>query len=125
MQNENQTVEACINIGPAERKKRMRMGVMGFVLGAALAIALMALRLPNEVRLITFVPFMLGGVGLFQALDKTCVYYAMRDSINMDDGEHKIEDDGLKTALRQKANTVLVKAGALAFTLAMFAYVLP
>ncbi len=49
----------------------------------------------------------------------------MRDSINMDDGEHKIEDDGLKTALRQKANTVLVKAGALAFTLAMFAYVLP
>lgn len=114
-----------MNIGPAERAKRMRMGVMGLALGAALALVLMALRLPNAARLLTFAPFMLGGVGLFQALDKTCVYYAMRDSINMDDGEHKIEDDGLKTALRQKANTVLAKAGALAFTLAMFAYVLP
>lgn len=125
MQNENQTVEACINIGPAERQKRMRMGVMGLAAGVALVVALVALRAPAWTRLLAFAPFVMGGVGLFQALDRTCVYYAMRDSINMDDGEHKIEDDGLKAALRKKANLVLAKAAGLGFALALFASVLP
>ncbi len=64
--------EACVmNIGPRERRKRVRFGVVAFALGAAVAAALVILHLPRAYRLLAFLPFAVGAAGVFQARAKT------------------------------------------------------
>ena len=59
------------NIGPRERRKRMTFGIVSLVVGAGFGAALLALGLGRAWRLALFLPFVGGGVGIFQALDKT------------------------------------------------------
>jgi hypothetical protein len=64
--------QGCVaNIGPRERAKRMRFGVIGLAAGAALAAAMVALGLDRGWRLGLFFVFAAAATGLFQALDKT------------------------------------------------------
>jgi hypothetical protein len=65
-------VEACVpNIGPRERTKRLRYGIVFAVLSLAAAVALFATAAPRGLRLLLFVPFWIAGSGIFQALEKT------------------------------------------------------
>jgi hypothetical protein len=65
-------VEVCIpNIGPNERAKRLRYGVVFAVLSLAGAVALIATPAPRGLRLLLFVPFWIAGSGIFQYLEKT------------------------------------------------------
>jgi hypothetical protein len=67
-----ETVEACsVNIGPRGRAKRLRFGLVALVVAVIAAAALLALRAPPLSRLGLFVPFFLGGMGVFQARAKT------------------------------------------------------
>lgn len=62
----------CIaNIGPRERRKRMRFGVALLVVGAGLAVVLVGLQADRLWRLVLFLPFWLGAVGVLQAREKT------------------------------------------------------
>ena len=64
--------EVCIpNIGPRERDKRLKFGVVLFALSLLAAFALIALDVTRPVRIALFVPFWLGAVGIFQAREKT------------------------------------------------------
>jgi hypothetical protein len=64
--------DVCIaNIGPRERRKRMRFGVIGIALGAGVGALLIALGFGRLWRLGVLLPFWVGTVGLFQALEKT------------------------------------------------------
>ncbi len=64
--------EACVmNIGPNERKNRMRFGIVAIVLGLVGAGALLWFRVPELYRLGLFLPFWVGGIGVFQAREKT------------------------------------------------------
>jgi hypothetical protein len=64
--------ETCIpNIGPRERQKRLLIGVVGTVLGAATTIGLCVFAAARPFRLATFVPFVVGAAGFFQARGKT------------------------------------------------------
>jgi hypothetical protein len=63
---------ACrMNIGPRERAKRMRFGAIALGLGAAVAAGLVLLHVDRPFRLLVFLPFAAGGVGIFQAREKT------------------------------------------------------
>jgi len=65
-------VEVCIpNIGPRERAKRLRYGIVFAVLSLAGAAALIATGSPRLLRLVLFLPFWVSGSGIFQALEKT------------------------------------------------------
>jgi len=65
-------VEVCIdNIGPRERAKRLRYGVVFAALSLAAAVALVATGTPRLYRLALFLPFWVSGSGFFQALEKT------------------------------------------------------
>jgi hypothetical protein len=65
-------VEACIpNIGPRERAKRLRYGIVFAVIGLAAAAALIATGTPRIFRMVLFAPFFVSGTGVFQALEKT------------------------------------------------------
>ena len=63
---------ACVpNLGPREQRKRLVFGIA--VLGASVVIApvLLLARVSLAWRLLLFVPFYLGALGVFQARDKT------------------------------------------------------
>ncbi len=63
---------ACaMNIGPQQRRKRMRFGVVGLAVAGAAAVALIALGAPRLSRLALFVPLFVGAIGIFQARAKT------------------------------------------------------
>ena len=63
---------ACIpNLGPRERAKRLRFGLIALALSLAGATALLLLGAPRPLRLALFLPFWLAAVGIFQATEKT------------------------------------------------------
>lgn len=63
---------ACVpNLGPRAQRKRLVFGIAA--LGASVVIApiLVLAHVPLAWRLLLFVPFYLGALGVFQARDKT------------------------------------------------------
>ena len=64
--------EVCIvNIGPAQRRRRMRWGTASLALGGVLAAILINANVPSVWRLNLLLPFWLGALGVFQARGKT------------------------------------------------------
>ena len=59
------------NIGPQERRKRLRWGVMSWVIGLVTGIILILIGAHPALRLALFLPFASGGVGYFQYREKT------------------------------------------------------
>lgn len=63
---------ACIaNIGPRERRKRMRFGVALMVVGAGLTALMVGIGVDRLLRLLLFLPFWAGAVGVLQARERT------------------------------------------------------
>lgn len=64
--------DACIpNISPAERKKRMRFGIIQVVITFIIFAAMLTFGADKLWRLPLFAMFSSGAVSIFQALDKT------------------------------------------------------
>ena len=64
--------EVCIaNISPAERRKRLRFGIIQFVLGLVIFAALLITGADKTWRLILILPFGAGAASYFQWRDKT------------------------------------------------------
>lgn len=59
------------NIGPAGIRKRRLTGVVAAAVGVAAVAVLVASGAPRVWRLTAFLPFWLGGLGWFQAREKT------------------------------------------------------
>lgn len=63
--------ECVANIGPAGRRQRMIVGIVGLAIGVAAAVALVVLDVPRPWRLALLLPFLAGAIGVFQARAKT------------------------------------------------------
>jgi hypothetical protein len=64
--------EACTpNIGPRERRKRVRFGVELTLVSAAAAVALVAAGTPRAWRLLLLLPLWMAALGFYQAREKT------------------------------------------------------
>lgn len=59
------------NLGPQERAKRLRFGLVALALSLAGAAALLLLGAPRPLRLALFLPFWAAAVGIFQSTEKT------------------------------------------------------
>jgi hypothetical protein len=59
------------NIGPREQRRRMVFGVAAYAIGFALAALLIWTGVAPLWRALLFLPFAAGGIGYFQARDKT------------------------------------------------------
>lgn len=65
-------VEVClVNIGPRERAKRLKFGVMALAVGLLATAALVATGAGRGWRGLLFLPFFAAGLGYFQARRKT------------------------------------------------------
>lgn len=67
----DEAVACRINIGPRERRARRNFGLIGLALGVLVSAVLLATHAGWLARLSVFLPFWVGGIGLFQAYEKT------------------------------------------------------
>ena len=66
------TTSVCIaNIGPRGRRRRMGFGIVILVLGGLAAVALSQAHAPRLWRVMLFLPFWVGALGVFQAVGNT------------------------------------------------------
>ncbi len=109
------------NIGPEGQKKRLQMALVM----AALVAAALVLGMPRAWRPTLFVPIWFALLGVFQALDRTCVWLASRGRRDMGRGDEEICDEVLVEALRSKARSIYLKATAVAAILTAIGAMLP
>ncbi len=64
-------VTKLINIGTKQRQMRMIFGVVAFAIGAGALVALKMTGAAIWWRLALFIPFWMGGIGVFQSTEKT------------------------------------------------------
>ena len=82
----------CENIGPRERMKRVKAGIVGLVVLDVVAILLVVEHVARPWRLAIF-PLALGAaISLIQVRERTCVALAARNVRDMDDGEKPVTD---------------------------------
>jgi hypothetical protein len=100
----SEVAEACdMNLGPRQRARRGKMGVVGGVLAAAVAGYLFATDAPALHRALIPTPLvLLGFVGFFQWRAKTCVRLAAAGVRNLDAGNEQLGEVA-KRALRMRA----------------------
>lgn len=104
----------CQNLGVKEAARRNFLGLAGFILGIILAIVLIGSNTSNLVRLLVFIPFFFGYLGLLQAHHKTCVILGLRGQQNMDEGNEAIADSTRKAQLRSRSIKILISSALLA-----------
>ena len=120
------TGAVCIpNISTEERLKRLRFGIVAFVVAIAILAVLMVTGVSAWWRLLLFLPFAGAATGFFQWRDKTCVGLSARQSRKLGDQMEKIEDPAELAQVRRQANRVQVKAFATAAILTLIVLVLP
>jgi len=98
------------NIGPAGRRRRLRMGVAMLVLSLGLAVVLSMKGSAPSLRFLLFLPLFVGMLGLIQAREKTCALLAEKGLRDMDAGEGPVEDSGIARRLQRRGRFVIVKS---------------
>jgi hypothetical protein len=114
----------CINIGPGERRKRLVLCVAELALTLALLAFFIAGDKPRLLRLVLFVPWLFGAIGVFQALESTCVALAARHQRNLDSGVEPMPD-AERAGIRQRARKVYVESIAAALLVTLASLLLP
>ncbi|MDE3089368.1 MAG: hypothetical protein KGJ80_08275 [Chloroflexota bacterium] len=69
--DDGEPVVCVSNIGPKEQRKRLIFGTAAFVMGIAIAALLVLSGVDRWWRVGLLLPFYIGGIGFFQARDKT------------------------------------------------------
>jgi hypothetical protein len=116
----------CIpNIGPAERRKRLRFGFLLLGIGVVLAAVLLSTGAARAWRLVVLLPLWSAAVGFVQVRDKTCVRLAAQNQRNMDDGPQTITDPAELAQVRRQARRVHIQSFVLAAAATALVLMLP
>lgn len=114
-----------VNIGIAEGKKRISLGITAFVVGLLLFAVFYWTGAPRRWRGFLFLPFFASLIGFFQAKRKLCVVLAQRGVRNMDQGEQRIDDPSDASLLRRESVKLLFICLALAYLVTFLFYLIP
>lgn len=104
------TLGSDSNIGPAERRKRVRMGIVSLILSVLAESYFVSQGFARPLRLGLFVPLFFGMFGLIQAREKTCAVLAEMASCNMDSGPKKLQDADIIRALKKRGRGIFLQA---------------
>ncbi len=94
------------NIGKTEKRNRAILGFSGLLTAALMSGIIVQQDLPNAVMLFTFVPFLLGFEGIFQALNSFCVHYAHKGVYNEGEGLEEVSDSESRQKDVEKAKRI-------------------
>lgn len=118
------TVVVCPpNIGPAERRKRIVVGVAALVVCVAAALWLSLNGAPRYWRLLLFLPFWTAALGIFQARASVCVAFAARGVRNLD-GTSEPQPAEERSAVEKEARRIHLRALLAAVVLTAACYFL-
>ncbi len=118
--------DVCIpNISPAERRKRLRMGVVMITMSLVILAALVTTGASRWWRLPLLLLFAAAATGYFQWRDKTCVALARVNARKTGSTEEPIEDAAELAQVRRQARQVEIKAAVAAISLTLIALALP
>ena len=94
------------NIGKTEKRNRAILGGSGLLTAALMTGIIVQQDLPNFVTLLTFIPFLLGFEGIFQALNSFCVHYAHKGVYNEGEGLQEVPDEESREKDSEKAKRI-------------------
>ncbi|MFO7794419.1 MAG: hypothetical protein R6V35_05610 [Candidatus Nanohaloarchaea archaeon] len=94
------------NIGKTEKRNRAILGASGLLTAALMAGLIVQQDLPNSIMLFTFIPFLLGFEGIFQALNSFCVHYAHKGVYNEGEGLKEVTDEESREKDKDKAKRI-------------------
>ena len=115
----------CIpNISAAERRKRLRFGLIAFVISIAILAVLLATGISRWWRLPLYLLFASAATGYFQWRDKTCVGLASKQSRKIGDVEETIDDPAELAQVRRQARKVQIEALVAAIPMILIALAL-
>ena len=117
--------QCIVNIGPAERRKRLISGIVMSAISLAVLTGLLASGANHVWRLFLFLPFVAAAIGFFQWHDKTCVGLALRSQRDLDTGPQTISDAAELAQVRAQARRVNIKSTVVALALTAICFVLP
>ena len=103
-----------MNIGPAQRRKRLFMAVFMFVLASVMAVWFVRVKAPLLWRLALGPLFFIAMLGFFQVHAKTCVVLAAQGIQNLDRKNEKIENAELLNLLRRRSYGILIRSAVVA-----------
>jgi len=118
-------VEATCNIEAAGQRQRRVFGQLMLAIGAAIAVWFVLAHVDRVWRLAVFLPFVLGGIGVFQARAKTCVAHAARGVREVNGRLEPITDERERKAIDDTARAVKLRAAVLAAVLTAITVALP
>jgi hypothetical protein len=106
--------QVCQNIGPAERAKRNRVGVVCTALTLLSAAALLETRAAWIWRLTIALPAGMAAMGFLQARAHTCVAFVASNIKVMGDAKSRVDvtSDAERAAFRKKARTIYLQGAA-------------
>jgi hypothetical protein len=109
--NANSAYYCVDNIGVEGRRRRAGLGWVGFGFGLVLAVGLVLAGMDWWWRLLVFFPFAGAGVNWRQAVEKTCVAFALQGARDLEagDGYEKVADKGLLNIQRRRALGVILR----------------
>ncbi len=115
----------CENIGPRQRMKRLRGGIIGLIIVDVVAILLVTSHAARPWRLVV-APLLFGAaVGLLQVRERTCVALVARGLRDMDDGEKPVTDPAEQRRLTLQARRIYVQSTLIAVLFTAVYYLLP
>jgi hypothetical protein len=112
--------EACENIGPRQRRLRLKIGIACIAIAGAVLAFLLWRHAPHAWRLLVLPPLWIGALSLLESRMRTCVMLAARGIRNMDDGNRQIIEDDARLALKRRARSVHLVAAITALLLTAF-----
>jgi hypothetical protein len=116
----------CVpNIGPAERRKRLRFGFQMTAASVVLAGGLFVFGVPRAWRLVMLLPLWSAAIGFFQVREKTCVRLAAQNVRNLDSGDEAVTDPAERAQIRRQARRVYIEALGVAAALTLLLASIP
>lgn len=107
----------CENIGPRERMKRVKAGIVCLLVLDVVAVLLVVQHAARPWRLVIFPLALAAAISLIQVRERTCVALAARNVRDMDDGEKPVTDAAEQRQINKQARRVYLHSVAIAAAL--------
>ncbi len=113
------------NIGSAEKRKRVILGILSAAAGVCLYAVLILTASPRIYRVFLFIPFFGAALGFLQARRSLCVIFASTGTRKMSDKEEKVSNLTVQLYLRYEASKITMYATLLSLGMTLLALQIP
>ena len=100
------------NIGPAQQRRRLLLGIASFLLAAGLVAAVVAVGWPRWALLLSVFPLYGAAMGYLQYRERFCVGFAGIGVFDVGDGTNQVLDEAALAADRKRAVRLNAKSVA-------------